>query len=551
MANELFCMGCMQPISEFSDNCYHCGYPAAGQNPAGYLPVRTQLSGRYVVGRALEKRNDAIIYIGYDKTARNTVLLREFFPGGLCERLSKQVVPAAAKETAFQKCLDDFRRQARTIARMRELPAMIPVYDIFEENGTIYTVSDQVDGVPLRRHVQALGGHMKWDDVRPLFIPLINSLISIHAAGLFHQGISPDSIVIDSENRLRLDGWQLPDVRNEGGVLKTKRPAGYAAPEQYRSNGVESSQTADVYAIAATMLYVMTGEEPPSAIDRINKTAALLVPAEVAEKWPSHIAPTLCDALALDVDRRIQTAEILRDRLTIAPVVEALKEEVHEDIHPASAVPAKPVVIYRTSTGMKTFLAILICVCVLLVAGIVSLFVFGKPFSSSETVPTDEDEVTVQTDGDTQTVPTFADPQTTADICGMTTEAIVANNIFHGDMSVNIIGAKYSDLPFGTVMEQSPAAGETAERGTIIEAYISAGPRESALADLTGTPKTVAEEYLTLRGCIVNVVYVDVSEHEYDCVDHTQPAMGTPVAVGTEVTLYVSNVEQPDFQIGG
>ena len=113
MANERFCMGCMQPISEFSDNCYHCGYPVTGQNPAGYLPVRTRLGERYVVGRALEKRGDAIVYIGYDKTEKNTVLIREFFPEGLAQRLSLQVVAIEGKETAFDGCYEQFRKQSR------------------------------------------------------------------------------------------------------------------------------------------------------------------------------------------------------------------------------------------------------------------------------------------------------------------------------------------------------------------------------------------------------------------------------------------------------
>ncbi|MBQ3094604.1 MAG: hypothetical protein IJC52_05460, partial [Clostridia bacterium] len=353
MSKERFCMGCMQPISEFSDTCYHCGYPAGGQNPEGYLPVRTKLSERYVVGRALEKRADAIVYIGYDKTARNTVVIREFFPQGLCERLSLQVVGSPEHEEAFAWCYQQFLKQARTIARLRDVAAMIPVYDVFEENGTAYTVSDHVEATPFRRHIQQLGGHLKWEEARPLFVPLLSSLVSIHAAGLCHFGISPDSLLVDGSNRLRLDGWQLSCVRSENEILPTVLPQSYAAPEQYE-DGVIPSQTADVYAVGATMLYALTGEEPPSAIDRVNKVASLLVPADVAEKWPSHIAPTLCDALLLDREQRIKTVEMFRDRLTVAPVVEALREEAIEEIEAAAPAETK-----KSNTGYKTAIIVL------------------------------------------------------------------------------------------------------------------------------------------------------------------------------------------------
>ena len=245
MANERFCMGCMQPISEFSDNCYHCGYPVTGQNPAGYLPVRTRLGERYVVGRALEKRSDAIVYIGYDKTEKNTVLIREFFPEGLAQRLSLQVVAVEGKETAFDGCYEQFRKQSRTIARLREVPAMIPIYDMFEANGTMYTVSDHAEGVPFRRYLETMGGHMQWSAARPLFIPLLSSLISVHAAGLCHLGISPDSILVDSDNRLRLDGWQIADVRTAGGDPRvTPRPSNTpkALPRRRKQTSTPSVQ---------------------------------------------------------------------------------------------------------------------------------------------------------------------------------------------------------------------------------------------------------------------------------------------------------------------
>jgi len=556
MASELFCMGCMQPLSEFSDSCYHCGYPAAGQNPAGYLPVRTQLSGRYVVGRALEKRSDAIVYIGYDKTARNTVLIREFFPRGLAERLSRQVVAASDKEVPFNACYEQFLKQARIIARMRELPAMIPVYDLFEENGTAYTVSDHVEGIPFRRHIQSLGGHMKWEEARPMFVPLTSSLISLHAAGLYHLGISPDSILVDGDNRLRLDGWQLPAVRMTGDVLKTKLHAGYAAPEQYQG-GKTPSQAADVYALGATMLYALTGEEPPSAEDRVNRVASLMVPATVAEKWPAHIAPTLCDALMLNDSKRIQTVEQLRDRLTTAPVVEALREDAFEEEHPKAKAKRSKAgggnnVGYKITVGILSGVAAVLTLVIVLMAIRMS--------RTPEAVPADTTVTTATTVVTTTTAPTAppAEQYAVENVVGLTMDEVKERQL-SGNMTVVVKGKQYSDdVKVGVITEQIPAPQTYADKGSVIEVYLSGGPSEKALSDVSGWPADTARSYLEMMGYTVSEVKVTESRFDKGLVNDTVPAAGTMLEEGDEVVLHVSDVTttaprtaQPTRPFGG
>ena len=532
MANELFCMGCMQPISEFSDSCYHCGYPTAGQNPQGYLPVRTQLSGRYTVGRALEKRQDAIVYIGFDKTARNVVLIREFFPEGVAQRLSMQVMAKAGKEGVFEQCFDEFRKQARTIARLREVPAMIPVYDLFEENGTMYVIADRVEGIPFRRHLQALGGHMKWEEVRPLFVPLITSLMAIHSTGLTHLGISPDSILLDSTNRLRLDGWQIAFARTAAEPLPSVLPEGYAAPEQYASDTV--FQAADVYAVGATMLYALTGEEPPAATARVSGEASLMVPAALAEKWPAHIAPTLCDALALNAKTRISTVEMLRDRLTTAPVVEALLEEPLE-----GETAAEPTVV-KVSAGYKAAVIVLSILCAVLAAAIAWLTVTWHPWAPDEP----EEEPAAVT---TTTLPTVVNnfdssAYAVEEVVGLTMAQLKGRQL-RGNMSVKVVGTKFSDtVPAGVILTQDPMPESSAEVSAVIEVYLSAGAEKKRLPDLKGWDRVAARAYLEALGYTVSEVEVTVSDQERGAVETSFPAPGTELMLGDEVVLHISNV---------
>lgn len=57
-----------------------------------------------------------------------------------------------------------------------ELPALIPVLSVFEENGTVYAVSQSLATITMAEFLQRNGGTLKWEQARPLFLPLIDTL---------------------------------------------------------------------------------------------------------------------------------------------------------------------------------------------------------------------------------------------------------------------------------------------------------------------------------------------------------------------------------------
>ena len=254
------CMGCMNPLPEGRTACGICGYPTDGENPASYLPVRTVLSDRYTVGRVLEVGGDAVMYLGFDQVQKTPITIREFFPNTLCERgenLEVRIIPGC--ENTFQDYHADFRNHARALARMRDLPALVLLYDIFEQNNTSYTVSEYSEGITLETRLQQAGGYLRWEEVRPLFMPLMGTLISLHAAGLFHLGICPSQLIIGTDGRLRLTGFAIAKARMVNTDLKPQLMAGYAAPEQY-SFDTECGAPADVYGLAATIFRTQTND---------------------------------------------------------------------------------------------------------------------------------------------------------------------------------------------------------------------------------------------------------------------------------------------------
>ena len=76
MSNQdKLCMGCMNPLPEGRTECGICGYPANGENPPAYLPVRTVLSDRYLVGRLLEASGDMAVYLGFDQVLKSSIYI--------------------------------------------------------------------------------------------------------------------------------------------------------------------------------------------------------------------------------------------------------------------------------------------------------------------------------------------------------------------------------------------------------------------------------------------------------------------------------------------
>ena len=80
--SDNLCMSCMKEIGDDKE-CPHCGFHADSPQIAPYLPIRTVLANRYLVGKLLEYNGDGATYMGLDLSTRSAVNIREYFPEGI------------------------------------------------------------------------------------------------------------------------------------------------------------------------------------------------------------------------------------------------------------------------------------------------------------------------------------------------------------------------------------------------------------------------------------------------------------------------------------
>lgn len=541
---ERLCMSCINPLPEGRDKCGICGYPANGDNEAMYLPVHTLLSQRYIVGKLTEHTGDAAVYIGFDKAAKSPIIIREFFPDTLSERSPDgELRIISGCENAFNEYQEKFRIHARALARMRELSSITAVYDIFEQNLTTYTVSEYPGGNTLEARLKQVGGRMRWDEARPLFMPLIASLHSLHSAGIFHLGISPKNLFMGNDGKLILKGFCITEARRVNTDLRPRLIAGYSSPEQY-ALGREVGAQSDVYGLASTIFCVLTGNPPPEGSHRAQDSNDLFVPSDVAKELPDYIAAALFNALQVNPEQRTRSVEQFRDQLSTAPAVSRLREdekESPEDEEPESELPP----VKKNSRFKYAALIVLsVFIFLLLLAGMVLLWMFPNLFggkdNTSGNVSGATTEQAIITTTSTQYV---SEPEkfATPDLVGKSFYEVRKDTLI-GKMKVEVEYKKYSNRPKGEILSQTPSPETPAEQGAAIKVVISAGPELITVPDVSGWDYRQATLYLEALGFRVQVMRIVSDTFDVDTVESIQEA-GQKLAEGDTVNLRVSETK--------
>lgn len=324
------CMECMKDNGG-AEICPFCGYRDDHLQTAPYLPPKTWLMDRYLVGKMMTCDGEGVTYIGWDNILQSAVLVREYLPEGLCTRTADggmvQIVPEATQDYAHG--LGVFLELCRALARMRDLSALFPVYDIFELNGTAYSVSEYTESITLHEFLHRNGDSLTFEQARTLMMPAVSTLASLHAADIVHGGISPDTLYVGKDGKIRLGGFATRELRTAKGILKTGLYPGYAAIEQYGFDGGLAPCT-DVYAFAASIFRIITGTAPTDAKRRMNQDG---VEPEVFlnGKVPDYAAEALVHALQLMPDSRTATVERFRAEFSDAPSITEEKRAALEE----------------------------------------------------------------------------------------------------------------------------------------------------------------------------------------------------------------------------
>ena len=169
----------------------------------------------------------------------------------------------------YKDNLDKFLNEARCLTRFNHMAGIVAVQDFFYENETAYIVMDYVGERNVKQEIRE-NGAMDAKEVLMLMRPILEALSKIHRTGMVHRDISPDNILFAEDDSLVLIDFGSARMRNmemtKSMTIVFKR--GFSPEEQYRAKGKQGAWS-DVYAVCATMYFMMTGQAPEDVIERM------------------------------------------------------------------------------------------------------------------------------------------------------------------------------------------------------------------------------------------------------------------------------------------
>lgn len=329
------CLGCMEELKNGDAVCPKCGWNnAVNNNVSHQLLAGSVLMGKYLVGRVLGEGGFGITYIGWDLILDRKVAIKEFYPQGIVNRElthHSTVVSCIGKEEFIEKEKEGFIKEAKTMAKLGNIPGIVTMHDVFAQNGTVYIVMDYVEGKTLKAYVKENGNRLSAKTAISLLEPIFGALQKIHEKGLIHRDISPDNIMLRPDGTAVLLDFGAARQMSVAGErsLTVNLKHGYAPMEQYQTRGVQGPWT-DVYALSATIYRLITGRVPPSAADRIIEDD-LPLPSTLGSDILPRQEEALMKGLAIrTADRTLNISE-LWEGLSQAPAEKAPPKQPQEE----------------------------------------------------------------------------------------------------------------------------------------------------------------------------------------------------------------------------
>jgi hypothetical protein len=198
-------------------------------------------------------------------------------------------------------------REAELLARL-DHPGIVRLKEAGSDGDRPFVVLEWVDGSDLETVLRSSEHRLADERLIQLLGRLADALAAIHAAGFVHRDLKPGNVVVRPDGSpVIVDFGAAAAIGNAGRTPESELTDGYAAPEQYLSDGAEGPWT-DLYALGAIAYRALCGRAPVPAPARLRGEAMPLA-MDLAGSHAEALCRAVDWALALEVKERPQTAE--------------------------------------------------------------------------------------------------------------------------------------------------------------------------------------------------------------------------------------------------
>ncbi len=520
------------------------------------------LGGRYQVGQLIGRGGMAEVHAGHDTRLGRTVAI-------------KMLRSDLARDPSF---LARFRREAQSAAGLNH-PAIVAVYDSGEDHETEsggatvalpYIVMEYVEGRTLR---EILTAETVLDPPEAARVTegILDALSYSHRMGIVHRDIKPANVMLTPAGDVKVMDFGIARAIADTAATMTQTQsvigtAQYLSPEQAQGNPVDARS--DLYSTGCLLYELLTGRTPfvgssPVSIAYQHVGQAPQAPSVHQPGLSADLDAVVLHSLVKDRDARYQDAGQFRSDLAAARSGRPISSAAHGtaagaalgagalggaagmggDPTMAMSPPDATQVVgtrgggaHNTATlpaigrdpaelPRKRHAATYVLLTLAVIAALVLVGLFGRALTTGQTAPK-------------LTVPT---------VTNLTQAQAEAKLVAEGFKPVPSFGADPAEK--GTVVDQTPAAGEKFPKNTEVTITVSSGPGVAVVPNVKGFTQDSATQSLKGNDLTVGEVQ-SVNDPSLDKgkVIETVPAAGETVPAGSPVILKVASgqVKVPD-----
>jgi serine/threonine protein kinase len=181
-----------------------------------------------------------------------------------------------------------FEKEARAVASLSH-PNVVPLFDVGEQNGMRYAVSEFVEGETLRARLKR--GPMPPFESADVAAQIAEGLSAAHQKGFVHRDIKPENVILAQTTFARILDFGLakrsaglPGVSvseqevtqsaflTEPGIIAGT--VGYMSPEQVRGEQVDARS--DIFSLGVVLWEMLTGRRPFRGDSPVETLSAIL-----------------------------------------------------------------------------------------------------------------------------------------------------------------------------------------------------------------------------------------------------------------------------------
>ncbi|MBE9001952.1 serine/threonine protein kinase [Nostoc sp. LEGE 12447] len=266
-----------------------------------WVPGQKLHRERYEIKQQLGQGNFAITYLAEDRDAKKVVI--KTLDSNLLNQLSNE---------DRDRLKSGFADESRKLAICKH-PNIVQVIDTFEEGDLKCMVMEHILGDNLAKIVQPRGFLPEKEAVD--YIQQIGkALIVVHEQGFLHRDVKPENIILRSgTHQVVLINFDLArrfvdnPVSSRGNLVDKFTPI-----ELYSNSPRQQARRkpwTDIYSLAATLYFLLTGKQPESAIERQDNNKRFIPPNELNDKISDRVNDAILHAMELQPDKRPETVE--------------------------------------------------------------------------------------------------------------------------------------------------------------------------------------------------------------------------------------------------